>query len=1010
MYGTIRLLSIIICFNLISLIAASAQEDQQQTSKITLTSTIMDAEGLPIAGALIYGDGGSVRVQSSSDGSFTIQVSPNSFLLVEKEGYSTQRITMLQGTIPDVITLEVLAYELTESDEVNLPFTTLLKRDLPGMVTTLDAEEILRYDGEQDFNKVLNGRVPGLFRNMDVYGLGEAQLVVDGIPRPGRINIGGGGRPERILNLQEISQITVLKDISSRLLYGTQAELPVILVTTKQGQPYKRQMKVRLETGLMNPISYPEFMGAADYMELYNEALQNDDKLPKYDQQSIDNTRSGTDPVLYPDEDYYNSSFLRNNKSFYHLTTQASGGNDAATYYAFLGWNRQHSLLTEGRKEFDDFINIRGNVNYNITDHIKMKFNGLALFDIHKGPNGNFWGNSSTFIPNRNPLLIPVTEADQVPSTSIMNGNKVLGGTSEFTTNIYGDLVRAGYRNAYSRYLQVNTGFDFDLSPLLEGLSASVNLAFDLFNYYEARQLNQYAVYQPMMGGSGGDSLYLVQHGVDVKQGQENINNAHFFRKIGFYGTLNYNRVIQENHEIRAVGVVFGDQFKRNESYTEFKRDLHFGLQGNYNFKHKYSVQLGAVVAGSPAYSSENRWAFSPAAAAGWVLSEEDFFPSTMFFKLKASLGRIHTDREHHSSYLFRNNFTRGSNFYYQDGNGINQIANIQTVGNPDLGWARRDHFSVGFDAALLDYSLKIEAAYFYSRLSDVATLDTNSRPAFMGVLPYRNYNSFQDQGFELGINYTTSFNDLTLTVGGNFTYAIPKVVQMDELNYPDDYRRQTGKPTDAIFGLVSEGFYTENDFTDGQLNGNLPVPSFGAVQPGDLQYQDLNNDGRIDINDEKVIGYSHARMQYGLNLRLEFKFLELFVLGTGQTGESTIYNTPYYWVFGERKYPQYITGRWTPGTASAATYPRLSSTENAHNFRNSTFWLYENNWFTLHTVQLSANLPYSLAERAFFKELQVYLRANNLLTVSQNRERRELNIGTEPQFRVFAFGINASF
>jgi TonB-linked SusC/RagA family outer membrane protein len=1009
MYGTLRLFSIILCLNMVTLIAAIAQEDQEQTSKITLSSKIIDSEGVPVAEAWIYGDGGSVRVQSSADGSFSITVSPSSYLLFEKEGYGSVRIIPVQGSIPEEIKMAFLEYQLSESDLVNMPFVTLMKRDVPGIITSLDPEEILSYDGQQDFNSVLNGRVPGLFGNADVYGLGEAQLVIDGIPRPGRITIGGMSRPERILNLQEISQITVLRDISSRILYGTTAELPVILVTTKQGQPFKRQMNVRLETGIMNPISYPEFLGAADYMELYNEAQLNDDKLPKYDQQTIDNTRNGTDPVLYPDEDYYNSDYLRNNKSFYHLTTQASGGNDAATYFAFLDWNRQNSLISTGRKEFDDHISIRGNVKYNITDHIKMKFNSLAMFDIHKGPNGNFWGNTSTFIPNRSPLLIPVSETDQVPSTSIMDGS-VLGGTSEYTTNIYGDLVRAGYLNSYSRYLQVNTGFDFDLSPFVEGLSAGVNLAFDLFNYYQAQQLNQYAVYQPMMGGLSGDSLYLVQHGVDVKQGQELVVNPGFFRKLGFYGTVNYNRVIRDDHEISAVGVAFGNQFQRNESYTEFRRDLHFGLQANYNFKHKYIAQVGAAITGSPAFSAENRWAFSPAGGVAWVLSEEDFFPSPMFLKLKASLGRVNTDRMHHSDYLFRSNFTRGSTFNYQDGTSGNQIAIIQSVGNPNLGWAKRDHLTAGIEAAVLDYSLRFEGAYFYNRLSDVATLDTNTYPAFTGVLPYRNYNSYQDQGVELGVNYTKTFNEFTLSLGGNFTYAVPKVIQMDEPNYEYDYRRQTGKPTDAIFGLVADGFYSESDFTDGQLNNNLPVPSFGEVQPGDLRYQDLNSDGRIDINDEEVIGYNHARVQYGLNLRISYKFMELFLLGTGQTGQSTIYNSPYYWVFGERKYPAYITGRWTPATASSATYPRLSSANNAHNFRNSTFWLYENNWFTLHTVQLTANLPYSLAQRTFFKELQVYLRGSNLFTLSENRDRRELNIGIEPQFRVFAFGINASF
>jgi hypothetical protein len=144
--------------------------------------------------------------------------------------------------------------------------------------------------------------------------------------------------------------------------------------------------------------------------------------------------------------------------------------------------------------------------------------------------------------------------------------------------------------------------------------------------------------------------------------------------------------------------------------------------------------------------------------------------------------------------------------------------------------------------------------------------------------------------------------------------------------------------------------------------------------------------------------------------MRLKYRTLELFILGTGQTGQSTLYNSPYYWVFGDRKYPELVMERWTPETASTAAYPRLSSTANANNFRSSTFWLYQEDWFTLHTMQLTLNLPYRMAAGSFLKDFQVYVRGSNLFTISENRERRELNVGTEPQFRAYSIGINASF
>ncbi len=1010
MYHKAILFIIILYLNLMNPGIILAQENQPQDTKIRLTSQIVDANGNPVSDAWIYGDGGSVWIKSGKDGSFEVSVSTNSFLLVEKDGYNTVRIKPEQGTIPKEISLESPAYQLTESDRVNLPFTNMKKRDITGSVTVLDPEEILKYDGKQDLYSGLNGRIPGLFGNADIYGLGEALFIVDGIPRPSRININQQSLPEQIINLQEISKITVLKDISSRLLYGPQADVPVVLITTKQGHPYKRQMNVRLETGTMNPISYPKYLDAASYMTLYNEALVNDGKLTKYDSESIEKTRNGTNPILYPDEDYFNSTYLRNNRPFYNFSAQASGGNDRANYFTFIHWNRQESLISLGRKELDDLFNIRGNVNYDITQRIKMKFMGLAMFDIHKGPNGDFWENASSFLPNRSPVLVPITDFDQVPSTSIIDGQYVLGGTSEYQTNIYGDLVRTGYRNSLSRYLQVNTGLDFDLNSLTKGLRASANLAFDLYNYYETQLLNQYAIYEPaLVNEMNEDSLILIKHGVDVKEGSESIIRPNFYRKIGFYSTINYDKIFNENHEINAVGVTYLDHFVRNDSYAH-SRNLHFGIQANYNYKHKYAVQLGGVLAGSPAFAKENRYSFSPAAGLAWVISEENFFPSPMYLKLKANWGQVNTDRDFQSEYYFRTNFTRGPIYYYRDQVSANRTAIIESVSNPGIDWAKRSQLTLGFNAALFDYTLKLEGAYFSSRFSGVVTQRTGLYPHYVGVLPYINYNSFNDQGIEIGLNYNKSFSALEFSFGANLTYTVPKVIKLDEPNYEYDYLKRTGKPTDAIFGLVAQGFYTEVDFTNGELNGDLPVPSFGEVQPGDIRYEDLNDDGRIDINDEKVIGNGHARMQYGLHLRLEYKMLELFVLGTGQTGQSSIYNGPYYWVYGDRKYPEYITGRWTPETSSLATYPRLSSTDNANNFRNSTYWLYEEDWFTLHTVQLTFNLPYRLAQRTFLRNFQVYFRASNLFTISENQEKRELNIGTEPQFRLATIGINTSF
>ncbi len=982
----------------------SAQKAGKET-QVSLSARIVDQEGNPVENARIYGNEGSGVARSGPGGTFTIMAGEKNPLLIEAEGYGKKLVEIVNGEIPSEIEIEKQPYLLTDQDEVNIPFGTIKRRYTTGAVSVLDPEELLEYDANQDIYAAMNGRVPGLFDNLNVYGMGAALVVVDGIPRP-----------VTSLNLQEIGQITVLKDPLSRLLYGSKASQPVILITTKRGEAYKSRLTARIETGVMDPVSYPNYLGAAEYMSLYNEAQVNDGKAPVYDSMTITNTRNHTNPVLYPDEGYYNSTYLRNLKSYFNVITEASGGNDIAQYYVYMGWNRQNNLLALGKDEKLDRINLRGNANYKINNYITMRADGVAILEIDKNMrNGDFWQNSSTFLPNQSPVLIPVGDSATRAGASLINNRYVLGGSSIYRDNIYGDMVLGGYTNSLNRILQINTGLDLDLNFITEGLTGKAYLTFDVRNYYETQQLNEYAVYDPFLS-EGGD-IGLVKIGRDVRQGNESLINPNFYRRIGMFGTLNYHRIFNTNHDINAIAVAYRQQLQLNNQIHQ-TRDLHFGIEGTYSYKQRYIMQLGGVAVGSPRLPVKNRYAFSPAAGLAWVISEENFMPSGIFdfLKLRANWGIINTDQSVADYYLYQTTFSQGDFFTYGNTVVQNRVRYYGNLANPDIGWVRREEYSAGFDALILNKSVNLEATYFRSKLYNEITTRNSYYPVFVGdtiprqndldnTLPYENYNSHLDQGVEFGITWNFSLGDTKAAVGSNIVYAVPKVLQVDEPDYPYDYLRRTGKPSDAIFGYVAEGLFRDQaDIT------NHAVQTFGIVQPGDIKYKDLNGDGIVDVDDEKVIGYDSPRFQYALHLNLSWKFISLFMIGTGQTGESTIFNDPYYWVYGERKYSEAVLGRWTPETASSATYPRLSSVNNANNFRNSTYWLEKNNWFTLQRIQVTFTLPENMALNRYLKNLQFYIRGNNLVTVSDIREKRELNIGVPPQFRTYAAGVNVSF
>jgi hypothetical protein len=208
------------------------------------------------------------------------------------------------------------------------------------------------------------------------------------------------------------------------------------------------------------------------------------------------------------------------------------------------------------------------------------------------------------------------------------------------------------------------------------------------------------------------------------------------------------------------------------------------------------------------------------------------------------------------------------------------------------------------------------------------------------------------------------------------------------------------------IWGLQHTGFFNDQD----DIDKSLPH-SFGALRPGDLKYKDQNGDGFIDSNDEVYLGTWNSNFVLGLNLTLKWKNLSLFAMGTGYFGGKTIKNSDYYWAGrSDRKYSEVVRNRWTPATQNTATYPRLTTTNGDNNFRNSDFWVCNNNQFHLSMVQITYDFPTTMFQSGLVKDLSVYVGGNNLLILAEEREHFELNVGSAPQTRFFNFGIKATF
>ena len=979
-------------------------QTQENDNTITIASVVKDDQGNPIQGAIIYGNEGTVTAVTDASGKFSISIPDMTDLLIESDGYEPVLLRAGEYKNMKEFLLKASKFMYGSKDDVNLAFGKIKKGDVVNAVTVLDPREILQYDNNQDISTAITGRIPGLLGSANMRGIGGPLYIVDGLPRD--INT---------INMSEIEQITVLKDVNSSILYGNSSVNGVIQITTKRGQAHKRQFNAEGLYGVSLPLAYPNYLPSGDFMELYNEALVNDGLRPLYDATSISNYRNGN-KYRYPSVDYYSDEYLRSVKPFGRLMTEVSGGNDIATYYANLGWNQRGNLIDfgAGNDSKQNIFNARGNVDLKINSWIKGALDGVAVFNNNKGPVGNYWLNATTLKPN---LLAPLVPIDLIINQNDpllkarkndIDGEYLLGGTQSVTTNPIADTYSGGYNENIQRNFSFNNRVDFDLNKFVQGLAFHTNVSFDFYNRYDQSVNNTYAVYEPTWKATVDSISSLKQYNLDTRSGTQNITNSYYERRFGFFAMIDYNRTFGEVHHVTGTLLAYANQYKRLADIQPNK-NANLGLRLTYGFKDKYLVDFSSAYVNSAKLPEGSRTAYSPSLGLAWVISSEEFMKSVSainYLKLRISGGLMNSDLGIDGYYFYDERYQTSGSFNWYEGSYSNSGMIASYGGNMDLMFEKKKELNAGFYGLFFNKFLEVDANIFTSLYSDQITRPYSKYPSYyLNYIPYENFEDYAYRGAEIGLSFNKRISDVTIVFGVTALYTTSEVKKTDEI-WPNAYQNRTGKPVDAMFGLVADGLFTDN--TD---IANHEVQSFGIVKPGDIKY--VNQDGNtvVDSNDEIEIGRYQAPFSYGLNLKISYKGFTLFALGTGRSGADAYISGNYYWIDGSKKYSAYALNRWTEATKATATYPRLSSQTNTNSFRNSTFWLYRDNYFTLDRMQLTYDMPQAIAQKLLMKKLSVYVNGSWLLTVSKNKDIKELNVsGTEPYYRTFSLGVKTMF
>lgn len=915
--------------------------------------------------------------------------------------------------------------------KVQLAFRVADNTDILGGVSSVNVAELEKKSYTTYSLENMQSLVTGY--NGQLWNMGDALVLVDGVPRDAN----------NVLP-QEIESISFMKGAQAVVLYGSTASKGVILITTKRGNVDGLRVNVRGDISLNVPKRYQKYLGAAEYMTLYNEARLNDGREAAFTQEDIYNYASGRNPYRYPDINFYSDEYLKKNWMKYEGQAEFMGGGKFAKFYAMVGLYHTDDLINfgEGKKNGTTRLNVRGNIDLNLNDWVSGWVNTSATFYDNRYDHANFWGSAATMrptVPGTSPFvpLIPVDAIEENDENSwilannsryLINGKYLIGGTQNQQTNPFAAMYAGGYTKATTRQLQFDAGFKINLGKLVEGLSFTARGAVDYNTYYATSIDPTYAVYEAFWTSYGGKDVidHLVKYGDDLNSGTQNVGGSSERQTLMFSGQFDYKRQFDYVHNVEANLIAHG--YKRSIS-GQYHRNANasLALRAAYNYANRYYVEFNGAINHSAKFAPGHRNGFSPVGSIGWRISQEEFLkdnPIISELRINATYGRIlqdidilatnlESDKQFDGSfYLWDNKYTADGDWWgWNDGHKGIQAFQSRQGANPDLTFVKRNEFNVGLDAGFFNNELTVNGAFFTTEIDGLPIQATNLYPNYMATywpnssfIPWINYNKRRVSGFDLGVSFNKSFGEFEFGIGANVMYATSKNLRISE-NVEYEWQKSEGAKTDAMRGYRCLGFFQSEDeiANSAVINNN--------TRPGDLKYQDMNNDGIIDGKDAVEIGRWGAPWSYGLNLTAKYKGFTLFLAATANTGGNFLMNNDAAHIYGDRKYTPIVRGRWTPETAATATYPRLTSETNGDlNFCTSDFWVRSSDMFSLDQVQLTYDFPAKWFANKFVKGLQVYVNGNSLLWFCKEKEYRETAVGGAPQCRSYNLGVKVNF
>lgn len=979
-------------------------EVRKEVQGIDISGKVVDGLGQPLTGANILEKGTTNGTQADFDGNFKLSVKDrNAVLVVSYTGFLVKEVSLKQSSTALIIVLQDDATSL--DDVVVVGFGKQKKQSVVSSISTIKGEELKL--PSRSLSNNLAGRIAGVIavqrsgepgydnsefwiRGISSFKGGTTPLVlVDGIPRS-----------MNDIEPDEIETFSVLKDAASTAIYGAEGANGVVLITSKRGKVQKTLISYRGEYSFLQPTRLPEFLGAVDFMKLYNEGLSNEGLQPKYSPEVIARTQSGLDPDLYPDVNWL--GLLKNTTNNQRHTLNFRGGGEKARFFISGAYFGETGIFKSNpNANYENNIglkryNLRSNVDFDVTNStlLRVDLSGQYLETNYPGVGtAALFRNMTIAPPNLYPMLFSDGKFASHPSPSTNRSNP------------YNSLMESGYAKEWRSSLQSKVAIEQKLDVLTDGLMIKGVVSYDSDSKYISTRTKTPAQFIATGRDINGNLIYsqTVNELPFGEPSESNSGNKNIYVET----SLNYDKTFNNKHVVGGMILFYQKETQYSNEALAFRKQAYIG-RATYMFDRRYSIEANFGVTGSEAFSKGNRYGFFPAIGIAWNASNENFFKGVKDvindLKIRASIGRTGNDNTGGDRFLYRGTFVDATGYPIGIGgsgslNGIGGYAEGRFAA-PTLSWEIEDKRNIGIDLGLFNNNVTLQIDYFNnSRYNILLQRNTVSASAGFRQAPWQNFGRVTNKGLDFSFNAKKRFGDVLVSVRETFTFARNKITEYDEVKQPYSWMNITGTSLNSPNLYIAERLYTEDDFNISQVNGTkvytlkdgLAVSTLNSNNlPGDIKYSDLNGDGKIDQFDQSratIAKPTVPEIVYGFGFNVEYKnfYLNGFFQGAGNVSTVLGEKNPegfFPFTFGVEESSVRKEGldRWTVDNPSQnVLYPRLRSTTYFHNRVASTWWLRDASYIRLKNVEIGYNLDKSLLGKLGLTTGRIYVMGNNL-------------------------------